>query len=78
MAEVDEIIQAMEEWVERHPTPDEPILHIGNGTECKSYSPRQILNEMKQGTEFGRRKKEEIIKTVIEFLLGATSPSSTM
>ena len=46
-----EVINELEGWVANHPTPDEPMLAAGHN----SYSPRQILDEVRKGGELGKR-----------------------
>ena len=63
----DEIIQALGNWVKEHPDAEKPILFVTDG-KGKGYSPKQILDEIKRGTEFGKMQKEEIIKMAADLI----------
>jgi len=44
-----EVVEKLERWVANHPTPDKPLLCEGH----KSYSPNQIVEEVRKGSELG-------------------------
>lgn len=54
----DKLIKEITDWASKHPNPDEPLLVIG----YDSYSPKQILDEVMQGTTLGSRLIEEYRK----------------
>lgn len=47
----DEMIVEIRKWLDNIPNPDEPFVGAGN----KVYSPRQMLQEIEAGTEFGEK-----------------------
>lgn len=46
-----QIIDAFQSYVKNHPQPDRPVIQVGD----KKYSPRQLLEEMKNETALGKR-----------------------
>ena len=42
-------VEKLRDWVGHHPEPDEPLLVCGR----KTYSPREILHEVEEGTNLG-------------------------
>lgn len=56
--EEDEIVQALNKWAEGHDTPDKPLLVLGR----RSYSPKQLVQEVRSGTRFGKELKAKIIR----------------
>lgn len=43
--------------------PDEPILLVGT----KSYTPRQLFDEVRQNTKFGSQYREEFLKSLLDY-----------
>jgi len=60
-----ELIKAVSEWVKRHPEPKKKVLVVGDNT----YSPEEILEEMKQGTEFGKQQLQSIYQLAVELFM---------
>lgn len=56
--EIDEIVQALNNWAEGHKTPDKPLLVVGR----RSYSPKQLVQEVRRGTPFGKELKAKIVR----------------
>ncbi|MDE1970211.1 MAG: hypothetical protein KGI50_01380 [Patescibacteria group bacterium] len=48
--QVSRLKETLRVWVSRHPTPDKEALRSGNGV---SYTPREMLSHVEQGTEDG-------------------------
>lgn len=44
-------VDSIRKWVESHPAPDEVALELNTG---EKYTPRQILQEVKDNTECGK------------------------
>ena len=50
VAQQQQLVTLLEQWVERHPRQDEPtIVFVG-----RDYTPRELLDEVCHETEFGR------------------------
>lgn len=56
--EEDELVQALNGWAEGHETPDRPLLVLGR----RSYSPKQLVQEVRSGTPFGKELKAKILR----------------
>jgi len=48
-----ELAKVLKRWVQNHRTPDKPLLVIGR----HSYSPKQIVQEIRDGTPIGKELK---------------------
>ena len=55
------VLIAIRGWVDRHPAPDSPVIEIGREQLLVSgeqtgggLSPRQIYNELQEGSELGQ------------------------
>lgn len=71
--EEDEIVRAVREWVEKHPRPDAKFVVAG----AEEYSPRDILEHIAAGTDFGRRQRRTFIKMTVDMLSRAKVPGSS-
>ena len=58
----DLLIQALEVMVEKSNNPDQPIIAIGRAL----YSPRQLFDAARMGTDVGREYLADLSKTVLE------------
>lgn len=43
--------------------PDEPVLLVGK----KSYTPKQLFDEVRRNTEFGKQYREEFLKSLLDY-----------
>lgn len=68
----DYIIKAIEEWVNKHPAPDKPILQLGGTGQV--YSPRKLLEEMQKDTDIGQKHKKMIIQLAVDIISGKFKP----
>jgi hypothetical protein len=60
------LIQALEKYVNRHPSPDKPMIRLGRD----KYSPRQILTAIQANDEAGQlliRVIENAVPQAISF-----------
>jgi DNA-binding NtrC family response regulator len=71
--EEDEIVRAVSEWVEKHPRPDTKLMVAGT----EEYSPRDILEHIAAGTDFGRRQRRTLIKMTVDMLSRAKVAGSS-
>jgi len=53
-----QIIDSIRKWVLGHPFPDKVALEMNTG---KKYTPRQILQEVEDDTEFGKLQLRVIL-----------------
>ncbi|TSC83731.1 MAG: hypothetical protein G01um101413_871 [Parcubacteria group bacterium Gr01-1014_13] len=58
----DEMIAEMRKWLEKIDNPDEPFVGSGH----KTYSLRQVLEEIEAGTELGERLLASALKLSAE------------
>lgn len=53
------VTQALDIWLERHPSPDDPAVHIAlsysTADSVSAYSARDIVRSVADDTELGRR-----------------------
>ena len=59
------VMKEIEKWAAEHPNPDEPLLAAGR----KSYSPREILHEVREGTDLGKKLLENYKGAYLECFL---------
>jgi len=53
----DKVIGVLEEWAEKHNKPEQKTLDVGE----KTYTPRQIVDEIKNESEIGNKLYEDFM-----------------
>jgi DNA-binding NtrC family response regulator len=66
----DSVIEALEEWVETHPEEANrlQLATLSKTGEMQVWSERQVLEEIKRNTPFGRKEYKNLIKLTIDLL----------
>lgn len=72
----DYLVKAIEEWVNRHPSPDEPSLPFLGGK--KLCSPRELLGEIRKDTARGQRYRKRIIQLAVDVISEKFGPGIIM
>jgi DNA-binding NtrC family response regulator len=57
----DPVLMALDQLADK--SPDEPILLVGK----KSYTPKQLYDEVRKGTSFGKEYHEEFYNSLLDF-----------
>nr|VFK61197.1 MAG: Response regulator receiver domain-containing protein [Candidatus Kentron sp. TUN] len=65
VARRDPIIEALEEWVERHPEEADEQTHVDFSNPPKTWSAREMLAEIHGNTERGREEYKDIIDLTV-------------
>nr|VFJ46964.1 MAG: Response regulator receiver domain-containing protein [Candidatus Kentron sp. DK] len=68
MARRDPVIEALEEWVEKHPEEADEKTHIDFSHPPRSWSAREMLMEIKGNTKRGREEYKDMIKLTFHLM----------
>ena len=60
----DNLVNTLEIWIKKHPDPDKKLFFSGG----ESLSPREIFEEVKEGTKKGKEFRKAILMTALRFI----------
>jgi len=62
--ESDEIVKALQDWIDRHPEPDKKLYFAGD----KGVSAREMLEHIKNGTDLGQEYLQALTKLTLDMI----------